>query len=320
MSAAAVEGRDAIVFAGVSKFYGEVLGVNKVDLEIRPGITALVGPNGSGKTTLMNLATGLLRPTRGAVRVLGLSTGEPERLFRAVGYCTQVDAFPRGATGLDFVRFFLRLHGLGAAEAERRAWVALERVALLDAAERRIAGYSKGMRQRVKLAQALAHDPQALVLDEPLNGLDPLARSELLALLRELAAAGRHVVVSSHVLHEVDLIADRVVLIHGGYLVASGEVSGMRGEMTGEHPAQVRLRGPRPGELAARLFALGAVVEARLEEDGLTVRTRDADALSLAVARLVVEEGMEIAGVAPLDDDVESVYRYLIGGQGGANV
>ncbi|QQR74236.1 MAG: ABC transporter ATP-binding protein [Holophagales bacterium] len=320
MSAAIPGGHDAIAFAGVSKFYGEVLGVNKVDLEIQSGITALVGPNGSGKTTLMNLATGLLRPTRGLVRVLGLTTDEPERLFRAVGYCTQVDAFPRGATGLEFVRFFLRLHGFVAAEAERLAWQAIEKVGLTEAAERRVAGYSKGMRQRIKLAQAIAHDPRVLVLDEPLNGLDPLARSELLALLRELAAAGRHVVVSSHVLHEVDLIADRVVLIHGGYLVASGEVSGMRGEMAPEHPAQVRLRSGRGAELAARLFSRGVVVEARLEDDGVVVRTRDADALALAVARLVVEEGIEVEGVAPLDDDVESVYRYLIGSQGGANV
>jgi ABC-2 type transport system ATP-binding protein len=309
-----------IVFDGVSKFYGEVLGVNRVDLTITPGVTSLVGPNGSGKTTLMNLLTGLLRPTRGTISVLGLPVDRPEELFRRVGYCTQVDAFPRGTTGLDFVRFFLRLHGHDRAAAEALAWQALETVGLVDAANRKIAAYSKGMRQRVKLAQALAHAPQVLVLDEPLNGLDPLARAEVLTLFREQARAGRHVLLSSHILHEVDALSDRVVLIHAGYIVAEGEIPGVRQEMV-SHPAQVLLRGPRPGALAARLFNEDHVVEAKLTEDGhgLLVRTRDADRFHRILNRVVVEEGLEIEAVLPADDDVEAVYQYLIGGEGGAN-
>ena len=183
-----------IVFEDVSKFYGEVLGVNRIDLELGPGITALVGPNGSGKTTLMNLIAGLVRPTEGRIEVAGLSPDDPERLFRVVGYCTQFDTFPRGIRGGDFVRLYLRLHGFSADEAEARAGRALERVGMVEAAERRIAGYSKGMKQRIKLAQAIAHEPRVLVLDEPLNGLDPLARSETIELFRVVNDKGKWVV------------------------------------------------------------------------------------------------------------------------------
>lgn len=316
----ALPAEQAIVFAGVSKFYGEVLGVNRVDLEIGPGVTSLVGPNGSGKTTLMNLMTGLLSPTRGAIRVLGLPPAEPEELFRRLGYCTQVDAFPRGATGLDFVRFFLRLHGHAAVAAERRAWEAIETVGMAEAAERKIAAYSKGMRQRIKLAQAIAHEPQVLVLDEPLNGLDPLARAELLALLRAQARAGKHVILSSHILHEVDALSDRVVLIHAGYIVAEGEIPGVRQEMV-EHPAQVLLRAPQPALVASRLFNEDHVVEAKLLDDGrgLLVRTRDADRFHLLLNRLVAQEGLAVDAVLPADEDVEAVYQYLIGGEGGGS-
>ena len=315
MSAANATGNDAIVFSGVSKFYGEVLGVNKVDLEIRPGITALVGPNGSGKTTLMNLATGLLQPTRGSVRVLGLGTDQPEQLFRRVGYCTQVDAFPRGANGLEFVRFFLRLHGHPAAEAERLAWQALERVGLTDAAERRIAGYSKGMRQRVKLAQALAHDPQALVLDEPLNGLDPLVRAETIDLFRAWAAEGKHVILSSHVLLEVDIISDQVVLIANGTIVAEGRIREVRDEID-EHPSQHLVRCDDPSAVAARLFGEEHITEIRLNDDrkGLLVMTRDREKLSRALGALALE-GLRIDSVVPADENVDALYEYLIGGE-----
>src|SRR5271165_5744995 len=195
-----------IVLDNISKFYGEVLGVNKVNLTIPPGITSLVGPNGSGKTTLMNLIAGLLQPTRGRISVCGLSPLDPERFFRVTGYATQYDGFPKGLTGWQFVHCYLRLFGFSPAETERLAWEAIDRVGLRDAASRRVAGYSKGMRQRIKLAQAIAHRPRVLILDEPLNGLDPLARAETIALFRQLGAEGSHVLISSHILHEVDLI------------------------------------------------------------------------------------------------------------------
>jgi len=310
-----VSGAERIVFENVSKFYGEVLGVNCIDLSIGPGITALVGPNGSGKSTLMNLATGLLRPSDGRLSVLGLDPGRPEELFRRLGYCAQYESFPRGMTGWDFVHLYLRLHGRPRAEAERLARQAIERVGMVEAAGRRVGGYSKGMKQRIKLAQAIAHDPQVLVLDEPLNGLDPLARAETVELFRGFAAEGRHVVISSHVLHEVDELADRVVLVHGGYIVAEGAVEGVREELSAERPLQVFVRCDRPSRLAALVFSEDHVVEARLDDDrrGLLVRTESAERFYLLLNRIAGEGEVDIEAVLPADDDVQSVYQYLIG-------
>ena len=308
----------AILFEDVSKFYGEVLGVNRVNLAVPPGITGLVGPNGSGKTTLMNLMAGLLRPTRGRVSVLGTSPDRPEELFGKLGYSTQVDAFPPGMTGFQFVTSFLRVHGHGRGAAEEMAWRAIERVGLTDAAGRKVAGYSKGMRQRIKLAQAMAHAPAVLVLDEPLNGLDPMARAEVIALFRELAAEGRHVLVSSHILHEVDLISDQVVLLDGGYVVAEGDIGGVRDEMEEQHPIQVLIRCDQPSLVASRVFAQDSVVEATLHADGkgLLVRTRDAERFYLLLNRVVLEDGVAVEAVAPTDADVHAVYKYLIGTKG----
>src|ERR1700732_4334837 len=242
-----------VLFDNVSRFYGDVLGVNRVTLTIPPGITSLVGPNGSGKTTLMNLMTGLVRPTRGSIKVLGAATDDPERLFRIVGYSTQFDSFPKGLTGFDFVYSFLRLFGDSPAECEARACKAIERVNLCKPAKRKVAGYSKGMRQRIKLAQSIAHDPRVLVLDEPLNGLDPLVRAETIALFRELAAAGRHVILSTHILHEVDMISDQVILLSNGYVVAEGQIKGVRSEMQ-EDPMQILVRCDRPRDLASKMM------------------------------------------------------------------
>jgi ABC-2 type transport system ATP-binding protein len=307
-----------VVFENVSKFYGEVLGVNRVSLSIPPGITGLVGPNGSGKTTLMNLMVGLLRPSRGRISVLGMDPRRPEEMFRHVGYSTQYDAFPPGLTGYQFIQTYLRVHGYTAADAEKLTWKALERVGLTEAAGRKVAGYSKGMRQRVKLAQAISHQPSVLVLDEPLNGLDPMARSEVINLFRELADGGLHVIVSSHILHEVDLISDQVVLIHGGYVIAEGDIANVRDEMEEEHPAQVSIRCDRPSLLASRVFALDSVMEARIDDDGkgVLVRTRDADRFHLLLNQVVLENGLAIEAVAPADADVNAVYQYLIGSNG----
>jgi ABC-2 type transport system ATP-binding protein len=307
-----------VVFENVSKFYGDVLGVNRVNLSIPPGITGLVGPNGSGKTTLMNMMVGLIRPSRGRVSVLGLTPEDPEELFRHVGYAAQYDSFPPGLTGYQFVESYLRVHGYPAKQAEAMAWKAIERVGLVEAAKRKVAGFSKGMRQRVRLAQALAHEPSVMVLDEPLNGLDPMARAEVIDLFRELADGGLHVIVSSHILHEVDLISDQVVLINGGYIVAEGEIGDVRDEMEEEHPMQVLVRCDRPSLLASRVFEADHVVEARLLEDGrsLLIRTRDADRFHLALNEIVLANGFTIEAVAPADSDVNAVYQYLIGANG----
>lgn len=317
-------------FDNVSKFYGDVLGVNRVDLELEPGIIGLVGPNGSGKTTLMNLAAGLLRPTRGSVRLFGESPFErPQAVLGRLGYCTQFDTFPRGMNGFDFVERYLRLWGLSRRQARTGTERALDTVGMTEAAPRRIAGYSKGMKQRIKLAQAIAHEPEALILDEPLNGLDPLARSEVLALLRAQAARGRAILVSSHILHEVDDLADRVVLIHGGYIVAEGAVEGVREELAAEQPIQVLVRCTRPAALAAQLFAESAaagsdspaVVEARLDDDGrgVWVRTLHARRFYLFLNRRAAAGELEVEAVIPADEDVQAVYRYLIRGDAAAS-
>src|SRR5260370_9898401 len=231
-----------IVFDNVSKFYGEILGVNRVNLTIPTGITSLVGPNGPGKTTLMNLMTGLLRPSRGEVSVLGVPTDRPEQLFRKVGYCSQFDSFPRGMTGREFIKAFLMVSGFHRNETDDLTETALERADLLAAADRKIGAYTKGMRQRVRLPQSNAHQPSLLILDEPLNGLDPMVRAETIALFRQLAADGLHLIISSHILHEVDMMSDRVVLLNNGYVVAEGAVHGVRDEVDVEHPMRTLIR------------------------------------------------------------------------------
>jgi ABC-2 type transport system ATP-binding protein len=308
-----------IIFDDVSKFYGEILGVNRVNLQIAPGITSLVGPNGAGKSTLMNLMTGLLRPTKGTIKILGISVDDPERLFRKVGYCTQFDSFPRGITGREVLVSFLLVAGFKRKQANELSQVALERVNLVEAADRKVAGYSKGMRQRIRLAQAIAHEPVVLILDEPLNGLDPMVRSETIALFRKLAADGLHLIISSHILHEVDMMSDRVVLLNNGYIVAQGNVHGVRDEME-EHPMQILIRCDNPSKLASFVFAQDHVVEARLNEDrgGLFIKTRDADRFYLLLNQAVANGEINIESVAPVDDDLSAVYQYLIGTSGGA--
>ena len=314
-----VAGDQLIIFDNVSKFYGEILGVNRVNLQIAPGITSLVGPNGAGKSTLMNLMTGLLRPTRGSISILGIPTDEPEQLFRKVGYCTQFDSFPRGVTGREFITSFLLVHGYGRKQVNDLAQLAIERVNLVEAADRKVAGYSKGMRQRIRLAQSIAHQPAVLILDEPLNGLDPMVRAETIALFRKLASEGLHLIISSHILHEVDVMSDRVVLLNNGYIVAEGNIHGVRDEME-EHPMQILIRCDQPAKLASYVFTQNHVVEARLHDDrrGLFVKTRDADRFYLLLNRAVAEGEVNVESVAPVDDDLSAVYQYLIGTTGGS--
>jgi ABC-2 type transport system ATP-binding protein len=304
-----------IVFEDVSKFYGEILGVNRVNLSIPPGVTSLVGPNGSGKTTLMNLMTGLVHPTRGRISVLGMNPTEPEKLFKILGYSTQFDSFPKGLTGFQFVCSYLRLGGSDAQAAEQLAWRAIERVNLVEAANRNVAGYSKGMRQRIRLAQALCNNPRVLVLDEPLNGLDPLARAEMIALFRSVAAEGCYVIISSHILHEVDAISDQVVMLSNGYVVAEGPIHSLRSEIR-EQPAQILVRCDRPRELASEVLKSEQTMEVRIHNDGrgLLIKTLDADRFYLMLNQIALN-GIGIESVTPADDDVNSIYEYLIGNE-----
>ena len=309
---------DTIVFENVSKFYGEVLGVNKVDLQIHPGITSLVGPNGSGKTTLMNLMTGLIKPTQGSISLLGMDPFDSENVFPKVAYCTQFDSFPRGMTGFQFIFTFLQLHGMPDHECKERANKVIKRVNLEDAAHRKIDAYSKGMRQRIKLAQALAHDPSVLILDEPLNGLDPMARSETIALFRLFADQNMHVIISSHILHEVDMISDQVILVNQGYVIAEGQIHKVRNEMD-EHPIQFKIRTSQARELGKAMLEYEHIVEITMHRDrmGFSLRSLDAEAFYRDFNATIVKSRFPIDAMEPSDEDVNAVYEYLIGTSGG---
>jgi ABC-2 type transport system ATP-binding protein len=302
-----------VVFDEVSKFYGDILGVNRVTLTIPPGITSLVGPNGSGKTTLMNLMTGLIHPDAGSILMRGISPRDPEHLMRITGYATQYDAAPRWATGFSFITTGLLLFGYSQTEAEERAWKALEQLSLTEAAQRKMAAYSKGMRQRVRLAQAIAHEPDILILDEPLNGLDPLVRADTIALFRSWADQGRHVLLSSHVLQEVDVISDQVILIANGMIIAEGKIRDVREEIH-EHPSQFIIRCNDASRVAALLFSEDHVTEIRLNEDrlGLLVLSRNRDQFSRAISRIALN-GFKIDSIIPADENVDALYEYLIG-------
>ena len=303
-----------IVFDNVSKFYGEILGINRVNLSIPPGITGLVGPNGSGKSTLMNLLTGLLLPTEGDISVLGHDPSDPE-ILADLGYCTQYDAFPPGLTGYSFVYSFLRVRGFTHDEADEMTWWALDKVGLTDAARRKVGGYSKGMRQRARVAQGISHRPRILVLDEPLNGLDPMARAEITSVFQEMGDAGAHILISSHILNEVDMFSDQVVLLTGGYVVAEGDIHGVRHEVEEEHPIQVLVACDKAAEVATSLFEKRAVTEASLSDDGggVLVRTRNSKRFYLTLNEVIMKHDVAIETVKVADDDVRAVYQYLIG-------
>jgi ABC-2 type transport system ATP-binding protein len=302
----------------LSKWYGEVLGLNRVSLDIAPGITSLVGPNGSGKSTLMNLIGGLLLPSKGSVEVLGIPSTDPRRLHRVLGYCTQHETFPAGFTGLQLLTSLLLIHGCDPAEAARRADAALDRTGLEAPRARRIGGYSKGMKQRLKLAIALAHDPQVLVLDEPLNGLDPQGRSEMLALFRALGAEGRTLLVSSHILQEVNEISDGVLMLQHGYLVAEGGVREVRGEIV-DKPFRVRITCEQPAEVAARAFGVSRVVAARIEKDGVIVEGFDELEVARLVQRLAAGNEAVIHSIDVSDENLQAVYEYLVRPEEGAS-
>jgi ABC-2 type transport system ATP-binding protein len=290
-----------------------VIALNDVTTTVGPGVTGLLGPNGAGKSTFLKLAAGLLAPSQGEVRLLGRPAWGTPELYHEVGVCPETDAFWEGMTGLQFVSSLLRLNGFDEAECRRRAEQALDLVALLDAKDRKVGGYSKGMRQRVKMAQALAHDPQVLLLDEPLSGMDPVNRRRVVDLVKKLGREGRTVLVSSHILHEVESMTRRVLLIHNGRILAEGDVREIR-DLMDEHPHTVALRARDPRALARAVVAMPHVISLTFGSEGewVTVQTARPDELygNLAAAA-------EAAGVSEMyspDENLESVFRYLVAG------
>ncbi len=303
-----------LLFERVSKWYGPVLGVNQVTLELRGGITGLVGANGAGKSTLLRLATGHLRPDLGRVRVGGLDAWD-WRAKRNVGYCPDVDAFYEEMSGAAFVEAMARLCGYAPSEAAGRTAAALDRVGMTGRSDRRVRGYSKGMRQRVKLAAALVHDPALLVLDEPLFGIDPIGRRESLELFRDLAAQGKCLLVSSHELEELEKLTDHVAIMARGRIAAVGTLARIR-DLLDDHPLTVRIDADRPRQLAAQLLALDDVVGVEVDDGAsLRVQARNPRRFFRALTRLVLEEGYEVAHLEPLDDSAHAILGYLLGGR-----
>lgn len=302
-----------IEFDGVSKWYGNVIGLNKLTLRIPPGVTGLLGPNGAGKSTLLQLATGQLRPSQGTVRVLGQPVWDNPGLNRHIGLCPEQDAFYEWMTGRDFLRTCARLTGLGRGEATVAAERALACVGMTENMNRAIRGYSKGMRQRTKLAQALVHEPRVLFLDEPLTGTDPVARRDMIDTIRNLAARGHSVLVSSHVLHEIEALTPNIALLHRGRLVAEGHVRQIR-ELIDRHPHRIVLVCDANRALAARLAGCADVdgIKFLANDGGLLVETRQPDVFYARLPGLATEDGLAVREVYSEDDNLEAVFKYLV--------
>ncbi len=294
----------------VSKWYGEVLGLNDVTATLRPGVTGLLGPNGAGKSTLIKVICGMLRPNLGTVLVNGRTPFNRPSVMRRVGLCPEQDAVYPGASVWDVLTYLTRLHGFPKTMARDHARRALERVGLSEHVHRPATGFSKGMRQRMKLAQALSHDPDVVILDEPLNGLDPPGRLEFSALIRELGEAGCVVLVSSHVLHEVEGLSDRIVVLNHGRILADGTARSIREDMS-EYPLTVRIDTTAGTELAARLVGLDGVRRVENTDRGLEVLTHHAPLLFDTVAECAADGTFPVDAIVPVDEDLEAIFRYL---------
>ncbi len=302
-----------VEFNQLSKWYGNVIGVNKLTLAIRPGITGLLGPNGAGKSTLLQIATGQLRASQGSARVLGQAVWNNPALNRFIGLCPEQDAFYEWMTGWDFVLTCARLSGLPRGEARDAAAYTINSVRMNPAKDRAIGGYSKGMRQRIKMAQALVHDPDVLFLDEPFTGTDPVARRDLMDIVGLLGAQGKSVIVSSHVLHEVQSLTPNIVLLNHGRLVAEGHVRELR-DLIDHHPHHIVLVCDEYRKLASRVVTWPGVEGVRLlaGEHALMVETRAPDTFYSQLPALSLEDGMAITSVYSDDDNLEAVFKYLV--------
>ena len=296
----------------VSKWYGQVIGLNDVSVNVPPGITGLLGPNGAGKSTFMKLITGQLKPSKGDIKVLGEPIWRNPHLYFQIGFCPEQDAFYERMTGLEWVTALVRLNGLGEKQATEAATRALTIVDLMEAANKKIGAYSKGMRQRVKLAQAIVHDPQVLILDEPLAGMDPLARRKTIRLIRDWARAGKSVIVSSHILHEIESMTGNILLINNGRILAEGDVHQIR-DLIDEHPHSVYVRAQHPRALAREFVQREDVRSMKFEDDAVVVETGKPDAFYARLTELAASgECGTIEEVTSPDDNLQAVFQYLV--------
>jgi ABC-2 type transport system ATP-binding protein len=296
----------------VSKWYGQVIGLNDVTAGIPPGITGLLGPNGAGKSTFMKLITGQLKPSKGSVTVFGEPIWGNPRLFFEIGFCPEQDAFYDRMTGREWVTALVRLNGLSEKAADEAARRALAVVDLMDAADKKIGAYSKGMRQRVKLAQAVVHDPSLLILDEPLSGMDPLARRRTIRLIRDWARDGKSVIVSSHILHEIESMTGNILLINNGRILAEGDVHHIR-DLIDEHPHTVYVRATDPRGLAREFRATADVRSLKFEDGAVVVETGKPDAFYARLTEMAASGQFgSIDEVTSPDDNLAAVFQYLV--------
>jgi ABC-2 type transport system ATP-binding protein len=302
-----------VEFRSVSKWYGNVIGLNNLTIQIPSGVTGLLGPNGAGKSTLLQLATGQLRPSQGEVRVLGREIWNNSGLNQFIGLCPEQDAFYEWMTGWEFIYTCARLSSLSRSDAKAAALWALDLVGMTENMGRAIRGYSKGMRQRTKVAQALVHDPQVLFLDEPLTGTDPVARRDLMDVIIRLGEKGKSVLVSSHVLYEVQAVTPYIILLNHGRLVAEGHVRQIR-DLIDKYPHRIVLLCENYRGLAAKLVNFEDVEGLKIlgKEKGLLVETRAPDAFYSRLPALSLEDGTAIQQVYSDDDNLEAVFKYLV--------
>lgn len=302
-----------IELENVSRWYGQVIGLNGVSCAFGPGVTALLGPNGAGKSTMMKLITGQIRPGNGRVTVFGEPPFANPRVFRRLGYCPESESSYETMSGIDFVTMCAHLAGLPGSEISKRVREVIERVGMTPNADRKIGGYSKGMRQRIKIAQGIVHDPQVLILDEPLNGLDPVARHEITHLLHSIAQGGRCVVVSSHILYEVEQMTTHILLLHKGRLQAQGDIYAIR-ELIDRHPHRISIETPQARELAQMLLQLPYVLSARLDAEqaqSVEIETRSPDRFYTEFPELALTHNFVIRRFHSPDNNLESVFKYL---------
>jgi len=300
-----------ITLRNASRWYGQVIGLNDVTCEIGPGVTALLGMNGAGKSTMMRLITGQIQPTTGEVLVYDQEPFANPDVFKHLGYCPEIDNFYEHQTGRKFVYHLARLNGFDHGSAIKRTEEVLMMVGMLERSDRKIAGYSKGMRQRIKLAQAMLNDPDMILLDEPLNGLDPMARREYIDLLHALANQGKTILVSSHILFEVEQMTRSILLLHRGRLLAAGDLKVIR-ELMDKYPHRVRVTTPDPHTLGGQLAGLPYVISLEYVREGIELQVRDPNAFYNHISELMVDQDAPIEAFSSPDNNLESIFRYLV--------
>jgi ABC-2 type transport system ATP-binding protein len=306
--------KDIIQVSHISKWYGQVIGLNDFSLTFQRGITGLLGPNGAGKSTLLKSITGQIKPEIGQLIVKGLRPWNNPGIWEFTGYCPEQEAFWGNLTGMEFVTLLAKLQGWPSSKAVSAAKVAIETIGMTKHANRKISGYSKGMKQRIKIAQCIVHDPELLILDEPLGGTDPLARHHIIQLLHKWEAEGKTIIISSHVLEEVERITDNIVLLHQGRLLAEGKIDQIR-DLIDKHPHHILIKTKDFNKLGARLIKEKFVGAVKKQDDpvGLLIETQQPNIFYAEIPRIVLEEKVEVSGMSSQDDSLDAVFRYLVG-------